>query len=137
MTLKTVTVLLVEDDIVDQMTVKRAFQDAKIANPMLVANDGVEALKTLRGRQVSRPYLILLDLNMPRMSGIEFLQELRKDPEHHRAVVFVLTTSREDEDRIKAYDQNVAGYIVKADIGNGFLRLVTLLEHYWRIVEFP
>src|SRR5690606_24646767 len=89
-----VTVLLVDDDDVDVEAVRRAFRKAKIANPVEVARDGLEALKMLRGgspgRAVSKPYIIILDLNMPRMDGIEFLNELRTDPEHHDAVVFVL-----------------------------------------------
>ena len=138
---QTVTVLLVDDDDVDVKAVRRAFRKAKIANPMQVARDGVEALAMLRGEEghtaLSRPYIIILDLNMPRMDGREFLTELRKDPIHHDAVVFVLTTSQADEDRAASYDKNVAGYIVKSDVGEGFLNVTNLLDCYWRVVLLP
>lgn len=137
----TVTVLLVDDDDVDVQAVRRAFRRAKIANPVEVARDGLDALAMLRGengyKALSKPYIIILDLNMPRMDGLEFLTEIRKDPEHHDAVVFVLTTSKADEDRAASYDKNVAGYIVKSDVGEGFLNVINLLDCYWRIVLLP
>jgi CheY-like chemotaxis protein len=136
-----VNVLLVDDDDIDVQAIKRAFRKAKIANPLTVARDGVEALAMLRGdngyKPVSKPYIIILDLNMPRMDGLEFLDELRKDKEHHAAVVFVMTTSKDDEDRAASYDKNVAGYIVKSDVGEGFLKVTTLLDTYWRVVLLP
>jgi CheY-like chemotaxis protein len=78
-----------------------------------------------------------LDLNLPRLNGVELLREIRSDPELHDSIVFVLTTSKRDEDRMASYDLNVAGYVVKSDVGSGFIRLIELLDHYWRIVEFP
>jgi CheY-like chemotaxis protein len=141
MTQNTVTVLLVDDDDVDVQAVRRAFRRAKIANPVEVARDGLDALAMLRGenghKPLEKPYIIILDLNMPRMDGLEFLTEIRKDPEHHDAVVFVLTTSKADEDRAASYDKNVAGYIVKSDVGEGFLNVINLLDCYWRIVLLP
>lgn len=141
MSQNTVTVLLVDDDDVDVQAVRRAFRKAKIANPVEVARDGLDALSMLRGEDgrqpLSKPYIIILDLNMPRMDGLEFLSEIRKDPEHHDAVVFVLTTSKADEDRAASYDKNVAGYIVKSDVGEGFLNVINLLDCYWRIVLLP
>lgn len=138
---KTVHVLLVEDNNVDREAVRRAFARHRIANPIHDANDGVEALEILRGKgdrpRLPRPYLILLDINMPRMNGIELLHELRADPELRDSIVFVLTTSKSDEDKMAAYGTNVAGYILKSDVGAGFVGLVSLLEHYWRLVEFP
>ncbi len=138
---KTVHVLLVEDNDVDREAVRRAFARHRIANPVHDAVDGVEALALLRGTdgkpKLPRPFLILLDINMPRMSGIELLRELRADPELRDSIVFVLTTSKSDEDKMAAYDANVAGYILKSDVGAGFVGLVSLLDHYWRIVEFP
>jgi len=132
---------LVEDNAIDQEAIKRAFQRHRIGNPVHVAADGIEALARLRGSdgqpKLPRPYLVLLDLNMPRMNGVELLRELRADPELHDSIVFVLTTSKRDEDRIASYDLNVAGYVVKSDVGAGFIRLIELLDHYWRIVEFP
>lgn len=138
---KTIHILLVEDDVVDIMALQRALQQLKIVNPLSVARDGIEALEILRGEgdrpPLPKPYLILLDLNLPRMNGIEFLQALRADAALRDAIVFILTTSHADEDRMAAYQINVAGYMVKSDVGNGFLRVVTMLEHYWRVVEFP
>ncbi|MBK6532031.1 MAG: response regulator [Deltaproteobacteria bacterium] len=139
---RTVSVLLVEDNVIEQEAVRRAFKREHIGNPIITAVDGIEALALLRGGKggveaLPRPYLILLDLNMPRMNGLEFLTELRADPELRDSIVFVLTTSRSDEDRVASYNLNVAGYIVKSDVGAGFVRLLGLLDHYWRIVEFP
>lgn len=138
---KDVHVLLLEDDSVDAEAVRRAFRKARIANRLTVARDGVEGLAMLRGEDgheaVSKPYIIILDLNMPRMDGIEFLGELRKDPVHHDAVVFVLTTSQADEDRAASYDKHVAGYIVKSEVGVGFLKVTELLGSYWRVVMLP
>ena len=135
---ETVTVLLVEDNQIDVEAVVRAFGERKIANPMVVAKDGREALEILRTPgKVPRPFLTLLDLNMPRMNGIEFLAELREDSLLRDSVVFVLTTSKSDEDRAAAYDANIAGYIVKSDVGRGFLKLVELLDKYWHVVVLP
>jgi CheY-like chemotaxis protein len=136
-----VNILLVEDDDVDVMAVKRAFRDLKIANPLFTAIDGVDALELLRGEngksRLPRPYVVLLDLNMPRMGGIEFLDAVRDDPELNRSIVFVMTTSAADEDRVRAYDRNIAGYILKHSPGRSFIDAVTMLEHYWRVIEFP
>jgi CheY-like chemotaxis protein len=138
---KTVNILLVEDDEIDVMGVRRAFRKLKIANPLTVAHNGLEALRILRGEDgheaPKRPYMVLLDLNLPRMNGIEFLTELRRDPELHSTIVFVLTTSKDDEDRFAAYELNVAGYMVKSKIGKDFMDLVSMLDHYWRVIEFP
>lgn len=139
--MKSVNVLLVEDNEVDREAVHRAFAKHRIANPIVDALDGIDALNHLRGTngrvRVERPYLILLDINLPRMSGLELLGAIRADPELKDSIVFVLTTSKRDEDRVASYDANVAGYIVKSDVGPGFVHLISLLDHYWRVVEFP
>lgn len=136
-----VSVLLVEDDEVDRQVVKRAFRQLKIANPVYEARDGLEALSMLRGQdgyvRVQAPYMILLDLSMPRMDGLEFLAALREDEELDTSIVFVLTTSKADEDRTAAYKQHVAGYIVKSDFGNEFMKIVEMIDHYWRVIVFP
>ena len=136
-----VHILLVEDDAVDAEAVRRAFYKHKKTNPFTVVTDGIEALKVLRGEdgreRLPRPYVILLDINMPRMNGIEFLQALRADRELKVSVVFVLTTSDRDEDKLAAYCEQVAGYLLKTRAGVNFDDLITMFDAYWRIVELP
>jgi CheY-like chemotaxis protein len=136
-----VHLLHVEDDTLCLMGLNRAFKAAKIANPVSFAHDGIEALEILRGTngrpRLPRPFLILLDLNMPRMDGIELLKELRGDAELKKSVVFIMTTSDADEDKVMAYDLGVAGYILKSNPANAFLEATALLDTYWRVVEFP
>lgn len=136
-----VSILLVEDDELDVRAVKRAFRELKIANALYEARDGLEALDMLRGEHghtpLPHPLIILLDLNMPRMGGIEFLDEIRQDSALRASVVFVMTTSAAEEDRFKAYDRNVAGYVLKHDPGRSFLDAVAMIEHYWHIVALP
>lgn len=135
---KEVTILLVDDDDVDVMGVTRALKKLKIINPIVRAHDGIEALELLRHSDaIQKPYLILLDINMPRMNGLEMLAELRKDAVLSDSVVFVLTTSKIDEDKVAAYKNHVAGYIVKNRVEDGFMRIIDMLDHYWRIVELP
>ncbi len=133
------TILLVEDDEVDVMNVKRAFKKNHIQNPLLVAGNGLEALEILRSNnlEVARPKIVLLDLNMPKMGGIEFLKELRKDPELASISVFVMTTSNEDSDKVEAYNLNVAGYILKPLSMERFIEAVSTLKSYWMLCEFP
>ena len=137
----TVNILLVEDDDVDAEGVRRAFRKNKIANPLFHARDGVEALEMLRGEngheKLEPPYLFLVDINMPRMNGISFLEEVRSDENLRRTVAFVLTTSKREEDKMSAYDFNVAGYVLKSKVGNDFMEMVSMLDKYWRVVEFP
>ncbi len=133
-----VNILLVEDDEVDVMTVRRAFRQNHISNPLLVANDGIEALAMLRGGDLPKGRrIVLLDLNMPRMNGIEFLHELRKDPELASIPVVILTTSNDDQDKVKAYDLHVAGYLVKPVTFQNFCDLMVALNKYWSLVELP
>ena len=138
MTTKPLNILLVEDDEVDVMNVRRAFQTNHITNPLFVAGNGVEALEKLRGGEIpGERRLILLDLNMPRMNGIEFLAELRGDPELAATPVVVLTTSNNDRDRVQAYDFNVAGYLLKPVTFSDFAELMAALNKYWTLVEMP
>ena len=133
-----IKVLLVEDDDGDAKAIKRAFSKAKIANPIVRAIDGVEALELLRGNNaITKPFIMLIDLNMPRMDGISLIKEVRGDNKLKHAIIFVLTTSKKDEDKIAAYDLNVAGYILKERAGEDFLNITELLDAYWRIVEMP
>ncbi|MET1254193.1 response regulator [Aliikangiella maris] len=134
---QTASILLVEDDDVDAKGIERALRKLKIANPLIRARDGIEALELLEDKVVEKPYIILLDLNMPRMNGIEFLEYVRKRSSLSTSVIFVLTTSKSDEDKYLAYKQHIAGYIVKENLDTGFDALTQLLDHYWRIVELP
>lgn len=135
---KTLNILLVEDDQVDVMNVKRAFERNRIANPLFVAGDGIAGLELLRsGKIPNERRLILLDLNMPRMSGIEFLKELRADPELHLTPVVVLTTSDDERDKIDAYNLNVAGYLLKPVTFVNFVEAMAALNKYWTLVELP
>ena len=136
-----VNILLVEDDEVDVMAVKRALRELKIANPLFRAADGIDGLEMLRGlngkKKLPRPYVVLLDLNMPRMGGLEFLEVLRSDPALSKTVVFVLTTSDAPEDRNAAYEKYISGYVVKMQAGESFIEAISMIEHYWKIIEFP
>jgi CheY-like chemotaxis protein len=135
---KSLNILLVEDDQVDVMNVKRAFDRNKIANPLFVAGDGIEALALLRSGKIPRERrLVLLDLNMPRMNGLEFLRELRADPELHSTVVIVLTTSNDERDKVEAYNLNVAGYLLKPVTFINFVETMAALNKYWALVELP
>ena len=136
-------ILLVEDDELDVMNVRRAFKKNNILNPLFVAGNGVEALEILRGVDQNSPELpperriILLDLNMPRMNGIEFLRELRADPALSLIPVIVLTTSDEDRDKVEAYQLNVAGYILKPVTLAHFIETMATLNKYWTLSEIP
>ena len=135
-------ILLVDDDELDVMNVQRAFKKNRIANPLHVATNGIEALDMLRGTNGRTPVpgdrrLILLDLNMPRMGGIEFLRELRADPALRHITVVVLTTSDEERDKVDAYNLNVAGYIVKPVTLTAFVEIMATLNKYWTVNELP
>lgn len=131
-------ILLVEDDELDVMNVQRAFKKNNIVNPLHTAGNGLEALEILRSDRMPRDRrLILLDLNMPRMGGIEFLRELRADPDLKATTVVVLTTSDEERDKVKAYDLNVAGYILKPVTLAAFIEIMATLNKYWSVNELP
>jgi CheY-like chemotaxis protein len=134
-------ILLVEDDEVDAEVVQRAFQQQQISHPLTRAIDGMEALQMLRGEEgypcLLQPYLILLDINLPRMNGIEFLQTLRRDVNLRQSIVFVLTTSNREEDKIAAYDEQIAGYFLKSGKNEEFSTFINLLDTYTKLIEFP
>ena len=139
---KMINILLVEDDEVDVMNVQRAFKKNNITNPLYLASNGLEALSILRGsnNQITIPQarrIILLDLNMPKMNGIEFLRELRADEHLQSIPVIVLTTSNEDKDKVEAYKLNVAGYILKPVTFSNFVETVATMNKYWALVEIP
>ena len=134
-------ILLVEDDEVDVMTVKRAFKKGNITSSLYIAGNGLEALAMLRGTpEQPSPIpperrIILLDLNMPKMNGLEFLHELRADAMIKSIPVVVLTTSNEERDRVEAYDLNVAGYMLKPVTFSVFIELMVTLNKYWTQCE--
>jgi len=135
---KMLNILLVEDDEVDVMNVRRAFKKNNICNPLWVAGNGLDGLEMLRSGDMPRDRrLVLLDLNMPRMNGIEFLRELRADPELRSVPVVVLTTSDDERDRVEAYNLNVAGYILKPVTLMNFVEAMATLNKYWSLVELP
>lgn len=136
---KQINILLVEDDEIDVMNVKRAFKKNNISNPLHVCGNGVDALAYLRGitEVLELPRIILLDINMPRMGGIEFLRELRADAKLKAISVFVMTTSNEEQDKMNAYNLNVAGYILKPLSIESFIASVAMLNNYWMLCEYP
>ncbi len=134
-TSREVNILVVEDDAIDVKALLRAFKKLKIANPVTVAKDGIEGWEALQ--DLARPYLLILDINMPRMNGIELLEKIRATEKYHDSIVFVLTTSTDDKDKFEAYNLNVAGYMLKSDMGASFIRAIELVERYWKVIEFP
>jgi CheY-like chemotaxis protein len=143
MSKKQLNILLVEDDEVDIMTVQRAFKKNNLLqdHQLFIAHDGLEALSLLRGEGEQQiPFhnrLILLDLNMPKMGGIEFLEELRADQTLQATSVIVLTTSNEDRDKVEAYKFNVAGYILKPVTFDKFVETITVIDEYWQLSQLP
>lgn len=138
---KTVTILVIEDDDLDFKAFQRALKTIRLVNPVMRAVNGEEALQMLRGEdgheKISQPYMIILDLSMPRMGGLEFLDQIRADPKLTGSVVFVLTSSASDYDITEAYKRHISGYITKGDPGKGVEEAVKMIDHFWRVVEFP
>jgi CheY-like chemotaxis protein len=132
---------VVDDDDVAAEAVVRGMRKHALDCPIVIAEDGMAALQILRGqhptRQIAKPYLVLLDLNMPRMNGLEFLRELRSDGQLRGTVVFVLTTSGSDADRARAYQEFIAGYMVKSGLGPQLSGLARFLTEYRSSVLFP
>lgn len=138
---KMLHVVLVDDDEVDIMNVQRAFKKNNIANPLYIAHNGLEALDLLRDKGPviipNQRRLVLLDLNMPKMNGLEFLNIVRNDPDLKALPVVVLTTSNEERDKVEAYNLNVAGYILKPVTLAAFMETIAALNKYWTINEMP
>ncbi len=130
-------ILLVEDDRVDAMTVKRALREINVANRLDVVQDGEEALEFLRNPDNERPAIILLDLNMPRMNGIELLRVLKADDSLKSIPVIVLTTSKADQDRIESFNLSVAGYMLKPVDYLQFVEVMRIVNLYWTLSELP
>lgn len=138
---ESVSILLVEDNDLDVVAFKRGLAKNCIQNELVVAQNGEVALQILRDEHptlsIRRPYLIFLDLNMPIMSGLEFLTEVRNDSRLDLSVIFVLSTSDREQDVLSAYQSHVAGYILKRDVGEAFANLHQLMQSYLRSVVLP
>jgi CheY-like chemotaxis protein len=131
-------ILLIEDDEIDAENVRRAFAETQTPSNITVARDGQQALDLLAsGRVPIDNLLILLDLNMPRMNGIEFLRALRENSMFNHLPVVVLTTSDAEPDKVSAYNLNVAGYMLKPITFDDFVTTLDAVETYWRLQEFP
>lgn len=130
-------ILLVEDDVVDTMSVKRAFQHLHIKNKLVHVANGEEALEYLRNKDNVKPQIILLDLNMPRMNGVEFLKIAKADERLRSIPVIILTTSRAEQDRVETFNLSVAGYIMKPMNHEDFIGMMDRIHQYWEMTLFP
>lgn len=137
MSKKEATILVVEDDDVDYRLLARSFAKHKIGNVVVRAKDGLDALEKLERGEVQKPFFVLLDLNMPRMNGQEFLAEIRSRPEHAETVVFLVTTSEDEDDIRQGFSQHVAGYFLKDDVDSSLDKIVEVIDGYWQIVVLP
>lgn len=130
-------ILLVEDDIVDQMTMKRSLRELNVSNRLVIANNGEEALFYLNDGKYQKPAIILLDINMPKMNGLEFLEIVKNDDELKKIPVIVLSTSKADSDRIDSFNLGVAGYMVKPVDYKKFVDVIKTIHMYWKLSELP
>lgn len=130
-------ILIVDDDIVDAMTIKRALKDIKVSNRIDTAGNGEEALELLRDGSRKRPCIILLDLNMPKMNGIEFLKIVKEDSALKMIPVIVLTTSQEEKDRMESFMNSAAGYMIKPVDYLQFVETMKTIDLYWSLSELP
>lgn len=129
--------LLIEDDRVDQITVRRALKDINVTNLLIIVSNGEEALEFLRNEKNEKPSIILLDLNMPKMNGIEFLKVAKQDNSLKRIPVVVLTTSKQDQDKIESFNLGVAGYMIKPVDYIQFVDVIRTINMYWTLSELP
>jgi len=130
-------ILLVEDDEVDVMSVKRSLKDLKVSNRLDVSGNGEEALEFLSEPQNDLPCIILLDINMPKMNGIEFLRIIKQDDRFKRIPVVVLTSSREEQDKMESFGLGVSGYMVKPADYKKFVEVIRVIDLYWTLSELP
>ena len=130
-------ILLVEDDEVDTMTVKRSLKEIHVKNRLITVTNGEEALDYLRNEQQENPCIVLLDINMPRMNGIEFLTIIKNDDKLKKIPVVVLTTSKEEQDKLVSFKMGVAGYMIKPCTYKKFLDLLRTIDDYWTVSELP
>ncbi|MEO6431357.1 MAG: response regulator [Nitrosospira sp.] len=130
-------ILLVEDDQVDTMTVIRALKEIHVTNRLVHVENGEEAVSYLRDPESEKPCIILLDLNMPIMNGIEFLHVVKSDDQLRRIPVVVLTTSEEQQDKVNSFNMGVAGYMTKPVDYRQFVEVMRSIDAYWTICEMP
>jgi CheY-like chemotaxis protein len=130
-------ILLVEDDKVDALTVKRALTELKVTNELIIRENGEEALNFLRDQYNQKPAIILLDINMPRMNGLEFLEITKNEQDIKKIPVIILTTSSEELDRMQSFQLGVAGYMVKPVDYKQFVDVVRVIDLYWTLSELP
>lgn len=130
-------ILLIEDDDVDVMTVNRALRDSKVTNQLVSLGNGEEAIEYLRNETSVKPDIILLDLNMPKMDGTEFLRIVKADKELKKIPVVILTTSNSDRDVVEAFELGAAGYMVKSVDYEKFVETIRAIDQYWTLSKLP
>ncbi len=130
-------ILLVEDDSVDVMTVKRALKELDVTNPLVSTGDGEEALEYLYHPAATKPCVILLDLNMPRMSGMEFMKIAKSDESLKTIPIIVFTTSNTEQDITKSFELGAAGYMVKSVDYSKFIETIKTIDSYWSLSKLP
>ena len=130
-------ILLIEDDDVDIMTVNRALRDSEVTNQLVSMGDGEEAIEYLRDENKAKPCVILLDLNMPKMEGAEFLKVVKADNELKKIPVVILTTSNSDRDVIESFGLGAAGYMVKSVDYEKFVETIRAIDQYWTLSKLP
>lgn len=130
-------ILLAEDDRIDQKSVQRAFKDLQITNPLIVVQNGEEALEFLHDSDKPIPCLILLDLRMPVMDGLECLEKIKQDDALRVIPVVILTTSEEDHDTLRSFELGAAGYMVKPVNYEKFIRVIRTISLYWTLSLTP
>lgn len=130
-------ILLVEDDAVDAMTIQRILKEIEVGNRLDVVKDGEEALAFLRDPDTARPGIILLDLNMPRMNGIEFLRIIKRDEKLKMVPVVVLTTSMGEQEKNESFRLGVSGYMIKPVAYQKFVEIIATIDRYWTLSALP
>jgi CheY-like chemotaxis protein len=137
MRIKNKPILLVEDDQIDAMTVRRALKELHVTNALVHVENGEEALAHLRDPASDKPCIVLLDLNMPKMGGIEFLQVIKQDESLKAIPAVVLTTSEEQQDKVESFNLGVAGYMAKPVDYQHFVEVMRSINTYWTLSEMP
>jgi CheY-like chemotaxis protein len=130
-------ILLVEDDMIDVMIVKRALSDLKFNHHLKVASNGEEALEHLKTHKDNLPWIILLDINMPKMNGLEFLAIIKNDNDFKRLPVVMLTTSKDEKDTDQCFNLGASGYMIKPVGYGNFLKMMEAIGKYWELSQLP